>query len=186
EFHFLKQKYGLRPLDSSLFKNLRVRPGNFPYQRLAQLAAIWSAHGSLFSLILESNIIGQMKGYLKQTPSEYWETHYHFRYASPLKEKVIGEDSLDILLINTVIPILFAYGKQKRRDDYCERAIHLLETIPPEKNSIIRTFENAGIPARNSGDTQALIQLKREYCESKKCLYCRIGFRFLKRAVPEK
>ncbi|MDR2968395.1 MAG: DUF2851 domain-containing protein, partial [Tannerellaceae bacterium] len=68
---------------------------------------------------------------------------------------------------------MFAYGKQKRRDDYCERAIHLLETIPPEKNSIVRAFESAGLPAQNAGDTQALIQLKREYCESKKCLYCR-------------
>ncbi|MDF9830502.1 DUF2851 family protein [Parabacteroides sp. PF5-6] len=184
EFHFLKQKYNLRPLDASLFKNLRVRPGNFPYQRLAQLAAIWTAHGSLFSLILESNVLNQMKGYLKQAPSEYWKTHYHFRYASPQKEKTIGEDSLNILLINTVIPMLFAYGKQKRQEIYCERALHLLETLPPEKNSIIYTFNRAGIPTRHAGDTQALIQLKREYCESKKCLYCRIGFRFLKRAVP--
>lgn len=184
EFHFLQKKYGLRPLDASLFKNLRVRPGNFPCQRLAQLAAIWSAHGSLFSLILESGTPDQMKEYLKQTPTEYWETHYHFRHASPRKEKVIGDDSLNTLLINTVIPVMFAYGKQKRMDEYCERAINLLETLPPEKNSIVRTFRSAGLPAENAGDTQALIQLKREYCECKKCLYCRIGFRFLKRAVP--
>lgn len=184
EFRFLKQKYGLRPLDSSLFKNLRVRPGNFPYQRLAQLAAIWTTYDSLFSLMLEADHPDQMKAYLKQTPSEYWKTHYHFRYASPHKEKVIGEDSLDILLINTVVPLLFAYGKQNRQEIHCERAIQLLETIPPEKNSIVHTFNRAGISTHHAGDTQALIQLKREYCESNKCLYCRIGFRFLKRAIP--
>lgn len=184
EYHFLKQKYKLSPLDASLFKNLRVRPGNFPYQRLAQLAAIWHSFDSLFSLMIESQTLEQMKGYLKQAPADYWKTHYHFRYESPPQDKMIGENSLNILLINTVVPMLFAYGKQKKQEIYCERALQLLEAIPPEKNSIIYSFNKAGISTHHAGDTQALIQLKREYCDKKKCFYCRIGFRFLKRAVP--
>jgi len=181
EYNFLKKKYSLKPLDVSLFKNLRVRPGNFPFQRLAQLAAVWIAYDSLFSMMLEAKTIHQMKGYLRQTPTEYWKTHYHFRDTSPSKEKTIGEDSLSILLINTVIPMLFTYGKETRQAEYCEHAVRLLEKIPPEKNSIVHSFTKAGMAVRHAGDSQALIQLKRVYCENKKCLYCRIGFRFLKR-----
>ena len=96
----------------------------------------------------------------------------------------MGENTLNILLINTVVPMLFAYGLRNKQPEYCERATRLLESIPPEKNSIVSTFCHAGITVRHAGDSQALIQLKREYCEKKKCLYCRIGFRMLKQQAP--
>ena len=186
EYEFLRHKYTLVPLEDFVFKNLRTRPMNFPYLKIAQLAALWTQYDTLFSAILEARSCGEVKKYFRISPSDYWETHYHFQYASPLKEKKIGENALNILLINAVVPLFFAYSLHNKQSEYCERAIRLLESIPPEKNTIISTFCNAGISVRHAGDTQALIQLKREYCEKKKCLYCRIGFQMLKLPSPEK
>ena len=180
EYTFLRHKYGLIPLDDSVFKHLRIRPMSFPYLKIAQLASLWVQHDTLFSAILEARTPGEVKRFFRVSPSPYWETHYHFRYASPKKEKVMGENALHILLINTVVPMFFAYGLHHKQSEYCERALRLLESIPPERNSIVTLFCKAGITVRNAGDTQGLIQLKREYCEKKKCLYCRIGFRMLK------
>ena len=186
EYDFLRHKFGLSPMEDFVFKNLRTRPVNFPYLKVAQLAALWVRYDTLFSAILEARSTGEIKKYFRIPPSGYWETHYHFRYASPRKEKTIGENALNILLINTVVPMLFAYGLHNKRPEYCERATRLLESIPPEKNTIVTTFYNAGITVRHAGDSQALIQLKREYCEKKKCLYCRIGFRMLKTTIGQK
>lgn len=186
EYDFLRHKFSLSPMEDFVFKNLRTRPVNFPYLKVAQLAALWVRYDTLFSAILEARSTGEIKKYFRIPPSGYWETHYHFRYASPRKEKTIGENTLNILLINTVVPMLFAYGLHNKRPEYCERATRLLESIPPEKNTIVTTFYNAGITVRHAGDSQALIQLKREYCEKKKCLYCRIGFRMLKTTIGQK
>lgn len=186
EYDFLRHKFGLSTMEDFVFKNLRTRPVNFPYLKVAQLAALWVRYDTLFSAILEARSTGEIKKYFRIPPSGYWETHYHFRYASPRKEKTIGENALNILLINTVVPMLFAYGLHNKRPEYCERATRLLESIPPEKNTIVTTFYNAGITVRHAGDSQALIQLKREYCEKKKCLYCRIGFRMLKTTIGQK
>ena len=186
EYDFLRHKFSLSPMEDFVFKNLRTRPVNFPYLKVAQLAALWVQYDTLISAILEARSTGEIKKYFRIPPSGYWETHYHFRYASPRKEKTIGENTLNILLINTVVPMLFAYGLHNKRPEYCERATRLLESIPPEKNTIVTTFYNAGITVRHAGDSQALIQLKREYCEKKKCLYCRIGFRMLKTTIGQK
>lgn len=183
EYRFLRHKYGLKPLDSSLFRNLRVRPGNFPYERLAQLAALWASNGTLFSALLETDSIVEIKEKFRVVPSEYWKTHCHFRHSSPPKDKKIGEESLNIILINTVVPMLFAYGLRHNQDKYCRRAFVILEKLTPEKNSIVHQFAGAGVEVRHAGDSQALIQLKRNYCEQKKCLYCRIGYRFLKKEI---
>lgn len=182
EYRFLRNKFGLKPADSIFFKSLRTRPSNFPYLKIAQLASIWHKYDSLFSLFLHEEDPGRIKKRLRIPPSDYWETHYHFRYASPGKVKLLGENALDILLINTVVPFLFAYGKRQRLPEYGERAISLLERIPPENNQIVSAFRKAGVKVCHAGDSQSLIQLKREYCEKKKCLYCRIGFQLLKRS----
>lgn len=185
EYGFLRHKYGLTPIDRHLFKNLRIRPDNFPYIRIVQLAAIWVHHDTLFSSLLEAGNIRAIKNTFRVAPFTYWDTHYHFRYASPYKDKTIGENALDILLINTVVPMFFVYGLRNKRPEYCERAVQILERIRPEKNTIVSNFCQAGIMVRHAGDTQALIQLKREYCEKKKCLFCRIGFQILKAKQAE-
>lgn len=180
EYRFLQKKYELKPLDGFLFKKLRNRPVNFPHIRLAQLAAVWINTDTLFSKIIEDNPLEILKKCFNVPLSEYWDSHYHFRFSSPVRKKTIGDNATNIVLINTVAPILFAYGKKKQRSEYCVKALQMLEGIPPEQNSIIRSFSDAGIKPKNAYDTQALIQLRREYCEKKKCLYCRVGFRLLK------
>lgn len=183
EYDFLRHKFGLLPLEDFVFKSLRTRPVNFPYLKIAQLASLLIQHDTLFSTLLEARSTGEIKGYFRISPSVYWKTHYHFRYAVPPKEKTLGDNALNILLINTVVPMFFAYGLYNKKTEYCERAIRLLENIPPEKNGIVSVFSHAGIVVHHAGDSQALIQLKREYCEKKKCLYCRIGFRMLKQQL---
>ena len=179
EYDFLRKKYNLHPVDSFLFKMLRIRPVNFPHVRLAQLAAVWIKHDVLFSKILESENMKEVRAFFDVEPSDYWLTHYRFTITSERKSKSVGGYAADIILVNTAIPTLFAYGKYTNRQEYCERALRWLEEIAPEKNSIVTLFRQLGMPVKNAGDTQALIQLRREYCELKKCLYCRIGFRVI-------
>jgi len=179
EYDFLRKKYGLNAVESFLFKKLRIRPVNFPHVRLAQLAAIWIKHDTLFSKILEAQNMKELSSFFMVEPSAYWTNHYHFHAVSQAKKKSTGKNAADAILINTVIPTLFAYGKYTNRLEYCERALQWLEEIKPERNSIVTLFRQAGVSVKNAGDTQALIQLRREYCDKKKCLYCRIGFRIL-------
>jgi len=180
EYHFLRKKYQLRPVDSYLFKKLRIRPGNFPYIRLSQIATVWVKHDLLFSKTLEADSLKTVRSFFNVEPSDYWLTHYRFNTSSEIKKKSIGQSATDIILINTIIPILFAYGKQTDRPDLCEKALRWLDEIKPEKNSIVALYSKSGISIKNAGDTQALIQLRREYCDRKKCLYCRIGLKLIK------
>ena len=145
EYRFLRHKFGLTPLDPSQFRSLRIRPVNFPCLKLAQLAAVWTQYDTLFSVILAAGSIGCIKQCFRVSPSVYWETHYNFRSVSVRKEKQVGENSLCILLINTVVPVLFAYGVRSKQPEYCDRAIHILESLPPEKNAIVSGFTQAGI-----------------------------------------
>lgn len=185
EYRFLSQKFGLKMLDASLFKSLRTRPIGFPHIKLAQLAMLWFKYDTLFSQILEANTLNEIRRLFEISPSDYWSSHYNFKHTSSEKAKPIGRNTIDLLIINTVVSLLFAYGKQKNKPEYSERAILILERIPAENNSIVRLFTKAGIKATNAADSQAIIQMQREYCEKKKCLYCRIGYYFLKSRLKE-
>jgi len=179
EYTFLKNKYSLSPLDRSIFRMMRARPAGSPYIRIAQLASLISNIQGLYSKIMSVKDIGQIRLLLHVNASEYWQTHYNFGEESPRKGKYIGDTSLDILIINAVAPIVFSYGKKTKDESCVDRAVYFLENIKAESNSIIRQFASYGITAENAYDSQALIQLKREYCEKKKCLYCRIGYKVL-------
>ncbi|WP_108822811.1 DUF2851 family protein [Dysgonomonas sp. Marseille-P4361] len=179
EYEFLNNKYELIPLDSYVFKNLRSRPTAFPQIRIAQLAALlYNTHG-LFSKIISCGDLGRMRLMFHVNASEYWQTHYSFGLKSERKSKYLGDASLDIILINTVIPILFIYGKSINNDALCERALSFLEQLKPERNSITKRFSKYHLPLNSAADSQAIIQLQREYCELKKCLFCRIGHQVL-------
>ena len=180
EYRFLQQKFSLAQVDYCMIKKLRIRPISFPYLRIAQLAAIWTQHDTLFSRILEDNQYVTLRNCFDVSLPEYWDTHYHFKALSSKKRKTIGTSTIHLIMINTIVPMLFAYGRKKNIPDFCTKAIQILETIPPERNNLIANFTNAGITVKNACDTQALIQLRREYCEKKKCLYCRIGFSLIK------
>ena len=179
EYEFLSNKYKLKPVEAFLFKNLRMRPVNFPHVRLAQIAAVWINSDLLFSKILETERIDEMRKFFNVAPSDYWTTHYNFRSMSSNRKKHVGTNASDIILINAIVPVLFAYGKKKNLPVYIERALRFIEEIKPEQNSVVTVFKNAGIQVKNAGDTQALIQLRREYCDKKKCFYCRIGFKII-------
>lgn len=181
EYEFLRHKYQLTPIDGFLFKKLRVRPNAFPQVRIAQLAALLKQSGRLFSSILEKEDYKQFRLYFRAETSSYWQTHYSFGKESKKSHKYLGEASFNIILINTVAPILFAYGKRTDQEKYCDRALHILESVKPERNAIIAEFTAAGISPANAFDSQALIQLRKEYCNKRKCLYCQIGYQILAR-----
>lgn len=181
EYEFLSRKFDLKAVDASQFKSMRVRPIGFPHLKIAQLSMLWFTYDTLFSQLLEANTLNEIRAFFRFQPSDYWLTHYSFRHQSPERSKVIGENAINIIIINTVASVMFAWGKRKNKLEYCERAIQILERLPAEQNSICRLFTNAGIQLSNAADSQAVIQLKRAYCETKKCIYCRIGYNYLKR-----
>jgi hypothetical protein len=179
EYRFLKNKYVLKNIDGFLFKNMRVRPQAFPSVRLAQLAALLQKSGRLFSVMLEKEDFQGLRLHFQAEPSEYWQTHYTFGKESKKSVKLLGDTSLNTLLINTIAPVLFAYGKKMASEKYCDRAIYILESMKPESNSIVNEFKYSGINPKHAFDTQAIIQLRKEYCDKRKCLYCRIGHALL-------
>lgn len=178
EYLFLRKKYGLQPLEGFLFKSLRLRPNNFPHIKIVQLAELIRNCAHLFSAVLGVKSPEDYAPLLITNVSHYWLTHYQFGKESPKRPKSLSTSSIRILLINTVAPILFAYGK-KNDELVQERAIRLLDFLPAEENRIVADFADAGMPCRNASESQAVIQLRREYCEKKKCIYCRIGFKML-------
>lgn len=179
EYEFLKNKYDLAPLESYTFRKLRSRPTAFPHIRIAQLAALLHHSHGLFAKIIGCEDIGRIRLLFHHNASEYWQTHYIFGGTSSRKSKYLGDASLDIILINTVAPILFIYGRSIDSEEHCERALQFLESIKPERNSITKRFAKYRMPLNNAADSQAMIQLMREYCELRKCLYCRIGHKML-------
>ena len=179
EYQFLRKKYTLKNLDRFLFKSMRVRPQGFPQIRIAQLAAVLQQSKRLFSHVLEKEDVNLLRLFFHINASEYWQTHYTFGKLSKKKTKFPGDSSINTILINTVVPILFAYGKKNNIEELCIRALSILEELKPERNSIVSEFKKHGINPLNAADTQALIQLRKEYCSQRKCLYCKIGYQVL-------
>ena len=182
EYTYLQHKFGLIPMDASLWRFLRLRPANFPHIRIAQLTCLYHRAYGLLSRIMETETLQGVRDILKGGTSEYWLTHYTFGGSSPSRPKTLSNTSLDLLIINTVVTFLYAYGLHKGNRVLCARAGSFLEELKAENNYITRMWEQCGMKASNAADSQALIQLKKEYCDKKKCLYCRIGYEYLKRS----
>lgn len=181
EYRFLQTKYRLNPIDGSQWKLLRLRPDNLPHVRLAQFASLIHRSSKLFSKIIETDNIKTLRELFDAAVSDYWKSHYLFGVESPLSKKKIGKNSVDILIINTVVPFLFTHAELKGEET--EFSLKLLEQLPAEKNAIINKWTQLGIPCENAFDSQALLQLKKNYCEEKKCLSCRIGHKVLTRKI---
>ncbi len=181
EFSFLYKKYNLKPVEAHLWKFMRLRPGNFPTIRIAQLAALIHRSQGLFSKILETETIDELKTLFSVKASEYWDTHYRFNKLSPRKSaKDLGENSINTLIINVVVPFLFVYGEKQNQHHLKNRALEFLEELPPETNSITEKWGNLGVSARSAFESQALLQLKNMHCNLKKCLNCPIGNKLVK------
>lgn len=183
EYHFLKSKFGLKPIDPSLWKFLRLRPANFPTIRLSQFGHLAFKSHRLFSQIIETNGTEKLRELFRCEAAGYWQTHYRFGEESGKRAKRLSDQSIDILLVNTVAPFLFRYGMSHNDDRLAQRAIDLLCALPAERNHIAAGFEAAGIAAQSAADTQAFIQLKRAYCDVRDCLRCHFANFALKNAT---
>ncbi|MGZ8544910.1 MAG: DUF2851 family protein, partial [Flavisolibacter sp.] len=174
EYQFLGKKYGLKPVHTPVLF-LRMRPGNFPTIRLTQLAAVIHRSLHLFSKLLEIEVLAEVEDCFNVSTHEYWNTHYKADAVSAFKKKSIGKNMICNLVINTVAPMLFAYGLHHKEEQYKERALRWLETLPAEENTITQGFEDLGLPNDHALDSQALIELKSHYCDARLCLSCSIG-----------
>lgn len=182
EFHYLQHKFELSvPMAVEQWRFLRLRPGNFPHVRLAQLAYLYHKEQSLFSRVMEASTLEKVKKMLTIKTSSYWEEHFTFKKISSKQEKRVGENALNLILINTIIPFLYAYGLHKADEALCNRATHFLETLKAENNYVTRLWSGAGLPVYTAADSQALLQLQKEYCDKKDCLRCRFGYEYLKK-----
>lgn len=181
EYNFLSHKFGLTPIDYKMWKYLRLRPQNFPQIRLSQLATLYFNRKGEMSELLECTTIEQLTAALSTEATEYWNNHYVFGEESEPCTKKMSKSSKQLIILNTVIPLLFAYGRYKQSETYVARAIDLLEQLKAEDNNIVRLWKECGLSVNNAADSQALIQLKKEYCDKKDCLRCRIGYRYLKK-----
>ena len=183
EYRFLKKKYSLQKIEGSLIF-LRMRPFNFPTVRLAQLAMLVHNSLHLFSKIKEAKDVKSIKQLLDVTANDYWHYHYVFDDTSAFKKKKLGDQMIDNIIINTVVPMLFAYGHYHNENVYKDKALQWLEDIKAEKNSITKGFESLLVENKTAFDSQALIQLKNEYCNKKRCLDCSIGNKLLRKTAP--
>lgn len=181
EYLYLQRKFSLQPIDPKLWRFLRLRPQNFPHIRLAQLARLYHQKTASLSQIVDCATVEDLEKALATRVTPYWQTHYLFGAASPKNKKRLSPASRRLIVINTVVPMLFAYGRHRHDEKLCDRAFDLLEELGAEQNHITRMWSECGLSVRSAGDSQALIQLKNEYCNRKDCLRCRIGYEFLKK-----
>ncbi|HUV01224.1 MAG TPA: DUF2851 family protein [Bacteroidales bacterium] len=179
EYKVLSSKYSLQPLHGWIWKFSRLRPVNFPTLRISQLSAMLAVTGGLFSRTLETSDVKQLKEMFGVSASDYWDDHYVFGKKSRRIRKNTGTQATEILLINAVIPVIFAYGQFRDQRDVCEKALNILENIHPEENSLINEWKSSGIDSESAFYTQGLIQLRNEYCRKRRCLDCRIGSKLI-------
>ncbi len=181
DYCLIKDKYSLHPMNAFQWKYGRLRPQNFPDIRLAQFAAFIRQARNSFANILETTSIECLRQIFMAKPSEYWGSHYAFQKKSKLQNKTIGIDHADLLIINVVVPLKFTYGVIRGKTELKDEALRLLELIHPEKNSILKNWKKLGLDTNSAADSQALIFLKKQFCDKRKCLECHIGKEILKR-----
>jgi hypothetical protein len=180
EYLYLAHKFELQPMDYKLWRFLRLRPQNFPYIRIVQLANLYCGEQARFSNVRDAGSVKDIYKIFDTKVSEYWETHYVFGSKSEPNRKKLTQSSINLIIINTVTPILFAYGRYCSEERYVTRSGLFLEQLKPEVNHITRAWEECGIELQSAADSQALIELQRNYCDKKDCLRCRFGYEFLK------
>ena len=159
-----------------------MRPSNFPTIRLSQLASLICKKRNFFSEIVELNTVENAESYFDLEASEYWDNHYCFNQWSATLKKRLGRNSISHIIINTIVPMIYAYGYINHNQKYLLKSIRFLEEITAEKNKIVDGFLNLGVEVRSAFDSQSLIQLKKEYCDQKRCLECSIGHAIFKGA----
>lgn len=179
EHEYLCVKFKLNPINKGQVQFFRLRPPNFPTIRLSQLAVLYHIHQNVFSKFIEMSSVEEYYTFFEISTTEYWETHFTFDKESKKSKKKLTKSFVDLLLMNTIIPLKFMYLKSNGISDYGE-IITLIEQLKPEQNSIIEHFGALKIKAENAFESQGLIQLKNEYCSKQRCLHCAVGKELLK------
>jgi len=179
-YDYSVQKYQLNEKVVGSVEFFKHRPDNFPTIRLVQLANLYFYRKNLFSLVMNCTSVNELYQIFNVGVSEYWETHYNFDKESSKKMKKLSKSFIDLLVINTIIPLRFAYARSQQKE-ITQELIDLAISFPSEQNVIIEKFEAFGIRSKNVYESQALLQLKKNYCDYKKCLDCAVGHFILKK-----
>jgi hypothetical protein len=180
EYNLLKNKFNSKTTNKSLWKFLRMRPVNFPTVRIAQFAALIHKSAHLLSKIIEVKNLKEIHQLFDVHASQYWDEHYHFSKKADVQKKHLGTDAINNITINTIVPLLFYYGKVKDSERHVKLSLKLLEEIPAERNNITKKFLTLNVQNDKASISQAFIQLHNNYCLPKKCLQCAIGLKIMK------
>lgn len=180
EYQYLAHKFSLKPISYERWRFLRLRPQNFPTIRIAQLANLYYKRHTGLSQLVDCKTQKDIEQLFDTEPTPYWTTHYTFGAESRKTEKRLSKASIESITINAVVPMLFAYGRHKEDERLCDRAFDLWEQLNAEDNHIVKMWKECGLAVENAGDSQALIQLKKQYCDRRDCLRCRFGYEYLR------
>lgn len=177
EYKILSQKYQLsiKRLNKVQWRFLRLRPANFPTIRIAQLASLVYNRRNFFSSVLEIDSSKGLNEFFSVRQSDYWMHHYHFFKELKKEIDTLGGASIDNIIINTVAPVLAAYGKSKDDQVYVDRAVCILQNIHAESNGITNQWKTLGMSVKTAFDSQAIVELYNNFCLKRRCLDCNIG-----------
>jgi len=178
----LARLHGLRPGPVAAWKFARLRPMNFPTVRIAQLAQLLMREGGINDLLAAENV-HELHRILDVGASPYWSDHYTLDKPSTPRPKRLGLAGADHVIINAVVPTLFALGRLQGRRELGERALALLEALPAESNNVLREWAAIGQVADSAARSQALLELRNSYCTQRRCLSCGVGNQLIKRSV---
>lgn len=186
EYAFLSNKFSLQSMEKESWKLFRIRPQNFPYRRIAMLAHFVEGGFRLMNALLEADGEKELRQLFTVELQGYWASHFSFGKPNDRPTAALSNNSIDVVLINTVAPLYYAYGELTDSYAMTDKAVSLLESLRAENNSIVKNFVHAGIDCDDALTSQALIELKREYCDARKCMYCKIGHWLLSEAARGK
>ncbi|KAF2333448.1 DUF2851 family protein [Flavobacterium nitrogenifigens] len=178
-YFYLLHKYQMENTYVDPLQFFKLRPDNFPTIRLSQLVSLYHKHQNLFSKVIDLKSVNEGYRLLNVSASPYWQNHYQFDKESPKKAKMLSKSFIDLLIINTIIPLQFAYSNI-RGESIAEDLIDFINEVASEKNTIIDKFNSFGIKSQSAFESQSLLELKNEYCERKACLKCALGLELLK------
>ena len=181
EYRFLQRKYGLRPMEASAWRFLRMRPADFPTLRIAQLAAFIHENGDPWTALPDLGQEKEVQHIFRVRTSEYWRFHYKFDRERKRKASGrVGQEMARRLVINALAPFLFFYGEERDQPERKEQAFKILEGMKPEEDRVQREWKRLGIIPDNASRSQGTMELMETYCDSRNCLKCAIGDRILK------
>lgn len=188
EYNFLKTKYNIQAIPTEMWKKSRMRPSNFPHIKIAQFAAIMTKFDELFENIRNFQNNEVLIDFFKVSVSDYWETHYDFGKTAKKISTKLGQIAIDSIIINTIAPFLYFFNQNYQFNNENNVYLDILLKIKPENNIDIKKWNKITIKARNAFESQALIHLLRNYCQSNKCMECNIGYEILNkiRKIEEK